>query len=637
MKKKIAVLSCGWCNDFVREFLNGMRKATAEKDIDIYVFNAYNYTEFSGFPNFTGFSIFSLINYEDYDGIVVLSDLIGNPRILEKERLRILKSKKPAIAINKKMEGLSCIRVDNYGGYYELLEHLIKIHGVKDIAYVSGKETSIDIAERYKAYMTVLQDNGIPVDQKKVYSIESSGYHIAYHFFDEYLKSGNKMPQAFACANDHIALALLKVCVENKIKVPEDLKIIGYDDLVYSQSIKPSLTTVKCNAESIGAEAVSRLLYNSNGVQILKMKSSPVFRQSCGCGYSVSNEQNLFMLNMLDDSSKKEEFDTHIELISEIFTEAADVFTLLTNFENYFIKSHNFEGQDFCVFMKSDWTSVLINSAESLPQNLTYGTQVQSICSVQGGVKYPREMLATKDLLPSKMKTEGSNIFLIMPIYHHSYVHGYFVTKNNLTMIDNRYGYIWSRTLGTSIEHFRKKNMFKQMSQQYLKLSTKDALSGMLNRQGLDKLAKPFYAQNKKNGLTTVLFFVDINKMKHINDDFGHLHGDLAVKTVSAAVLETVPKNWLCIRYGGDEFLVVGNSRNYNGEDYCTKIKERLASKTAVMHLPYTLSASVGTYSVPANSDLTLEQAVENVDSIMYEQKQAFHKDDDKKAEKKES
>ena len=49
------------------------------------------------------------------------------------------------------------------------------------------------------------------------------------------------------------------------------------------------------------------------------------------------------------------------------------------------------------------------------------------------------------------------------------------------------------------------------------------------------------------------------------------------------------------------------------------------------MHLPYTLSASVGTYSVPAHSDLTLEQAVETVDNIMYEQKQAFHKEDDKK------
>ena len=396
--------------------------------------------------------------------------------------------------------------------------------------------------------------------------------------------------------------------------------------------MKPSLTTVKSNAEQIGAESVSRLLYNAAGVQILKMKSTPVFRQSCGCNYSTTNDQELLPLNLLNDSSRKEEFDTHMELIGEIFTEAADVFTLLTNFENYCTKSHTFEGQDFCIFMKSDWTSVLINSAESLPQNLTYGTQVQSICSVQGGVKYPREMVATSDLLPSKMKTEGSNVFLFLPVFHHSYVHGYFVAKNNLTMIENRYGYMWSRNLGTSIEHFRKRNMFKQMSQQYLKLSTKDALSGMLNRQGLDKLAKPFYSQNKKNGLTTVLFFVDINKMKHINDDFGHLHGDLAVKTVSAAVLETVPKNWLCIRYGGDEFLVVGNSRNYNGEDYCTKIKERLAAKTAVMHLPYNLSASVGTYSVPANSDLTLEQAVENVDNIMYEQKQAFHKEDDKKA-----
>lgn len=637
MKKKIAVLASGWSINFLKDFLHGMKTAAEGKDIDLYIFNAYSYTEYSGFPNSTGFSIYSIINYEDFDGIVVLSDLIGNTRILEKERLRILKAKKPAIAINKKMEGISCIRIDNYTGYYELLEHLIKIHGITDIAYVSGKESSIDIAERYKAYMTVLQDNNLTVDQNKVFTIDSCDYHCAYNFFVDYIKSGKKMPQAFACANDHIALALLKVCNESKIRVPEDLKILGYDDLEYSRSINPSLTTVKSNAGQIGAETISRLLYNSTGVQILKMKSSPVFRQSCGCSYSTTNDQNVMALNILGDSSRKEEFDTHMELIGEIFTEAADVFTLLTNFENYCTKSHTFEGEDFCIFMKSDWTSVLINSAESLPQNLTYGTQVQSICSVQGGVKYPREMIPVKELVPSKMKTEESNIFLFLPIFHHSYVHGYFVAKNNLAMIDNRYGYIWSRTLGNSIEHFRKKNMFKQMSQQYLKLSTKDALSGMLNRQGLDKLAKPFYAQNKKNGLTTVLFFVDINKMKHINDDFGHLHGDLAVKTVSASVLETVPKNWLCIRYGGDEFLVVGNSRNYNGEDYCTKIKERLAAKTASMHLPYTLSASVGTYSVPANSELTLEQAVETVDGIMYEQKQAFHKDDDKKAEQKEN
>lgn len=636
MNRRIAVLASGWSSYFLKDFVKGMMKAVEDKHIDIYLFNTYNYTEYSGFPNYTGLSIFNLINYEDFDGVVLLSDLIGNARVLERERLRILKSKKPAITINKKQEGLCCLRVDNYTGMYNALAHLIRMHNVSDIAYITGKENAVDITDRYKAYKTVLEDNNIPFDSQKVYTINSCDYHCAYSFFNDYVKSGKKLPQAFCCANDLLALALLKVCVENKIKVPQQIKIVGFDNLIQTECTRPSITTVYNNAELLGAEAVNRLINGVNPLQILSVKSTPVLRQSCGCSYSTTSSQELVTLNILDDANKKEAFDTHMEIMGEIFTEAADVFTLLTNIENFFVKSHDFEGSDFCIFMKSDWTAVLINSAENLPQNLSYGSQVQSVCSVQGNKKYLRELISTRDLIPAKMKTDDkSNIFLFLPIFHHSYVYGYFVTKNDLTMIDNHYGYLWTRNMGTGVEHFRKKNMFKQMSQQYLKLSTKDALSGALNRQGLEKLAKPFYAQNKKNGLTTVLFFVDINKMKHINDKFGHLHGDLAVKTVAAAVLETIPKNWLCIRYGGDEFLVVGNSKNYNGEDYCTMIKERLAKKTSIMHLPYNLSASVGTYSVPAQMDITLEQAVENVDNIMYEQKQAFHKEDDK--EKKET
>ena len=608
MNRRIAVLSCGWSSHFLTDFIHGMMRAVEDKNIDIYLFNTYDYVEYSGFPNRTGFSIFNLINYEDFDGIVMLSDLIDNARVLEHERLRILKSKKPALTINKKLQGICCLRIDNYSGFYEAIAHLIRMHNVTDLAYISGKENAVDIAERYKAYKTVLEDNNINFDSEKVFEIENCEYHSAYRFFNDYVKSGKKLPQAFCCANDLIALALLKVCVENKIKVPEQLKIVGFDNMVETQCTKPSITTVNNNAEYLGAEAVNRLIHGVNPLQTLSIKTSPVLRQSCGCSYSATSAQNLFALNIVDGSKKKEEFDSHMETMREIFTEAADVFTLLTNIENFFVKSHNFEGTDFCIFMKSDWNSVLINSAENLPQNLTYGAQVQSICSIQDNQKYLREIIPIRDLIPAKMKTDDkSNIFLFMPIFHHSYVHGYFVTKNNLSMIDNRYGYLWTRTMGIGIEDFRKKNMFKQMSQQYLRLSTKDALSGALNRQGLEKLAKPFYAQNKKNGLTTVLFFVDINKMKHINDKFGHLHGDLAVKTVAAAVLETIPKNWLCIRYGGDEFLVVGNSKNYNGEDYCTMIKERLAKKTSVMKLPYNLSASVGTYSVPPQMDLTLE------------------------------
>lgn len=624
MKKKIAVLTCAWSTYFVKDFIKGMMHATEGKDTDLYIFNAYHYTEFSGFLNYTGFSIFSIINYEDFDGIIVMSDLINSSRILEKERLRIIKSGKPAIAVNKKLEGLSCIRVDNYTGLYEMMEHLIKVHHYTDFAYVAGKETSVDIAERYKAYRVALQDNNLKINMDQVYTIEACNYPIAYHFFKELIESGAKLPEVFVCANDLIAISLMKVAEENGIKIPEQLKIVGYDDIAYTKCTNPSVSTVKSNSEYVGCECINRILNSDSQVHNLMVKSQPIFRRSCGCETEVQDAQHN-LLEIFDYTNRKEEFDIQMESVSEIFTEAADVFTLLTNIENHFAKSHVFEGSDFCIFMKSDWNSVLINSSENLPQNLSYGQQVQAICSVQGNKKYLREMINIRDLIPAKMKDEKSSIFLFIPIFHHSYVHGYFVTKNNLSMIDNNYGYTWSRTMGTSIEHFRKKNMYKQMSQQYLRLSTRDALSGMLNRAGMEKIAKPFFNTSKKNGLTVVLFFVDINRMKVINDTFGHLHGDLAVKTVSAAVLEVVPKNWCCIRYGGDEFLVVGNSHNYNGENYCEKIQERLAKKVSFMKLPYTLSASVGSYLVPANSDLTLEQAVENVDNLMYEQKQAYH------------
>ena len=114
---------------------------------------------------------------------------------------------------------------------YEAIDHLIKMHHVTDIAFITGKENSVDISERYKAYMTVLKDNSIEFNQDNIFSIDFCDYHCAYYFFNDYVKSGKKLPQAIVCANDLLAIGILKVCVENKINVPEQLKIIGFDNI----------------------------------------------------------------------------------------------------------------------------------------------------------------------------------------------------------------------------------------------------------------------------------------------------------------------------------------------------------------------------------------------------------------------
>lgn len=626
MKKKIAVLACGWAQYFLYDFLQGVEKIAKENNADVYIFNCYDYVEFSGYPNATGFSIYRLINYEEYDGIIILSDLIKNPRVLEMERQRILKSGKPAVSINLKLKDISCMRIDNYTGFYELVTHLIKEHNARNLFYIDGNETSLDFTERRKAFRMALQDNQIELNRENIFTVEHSSFNYGYNAASEIFSSDRKLPDAIVCANDLIALGVLKAAAERNIKIPEQLKIAGYDGNYFAKNVIPAISTVNDNAFKIGTESAKRVLTGFTEVQDFKIKSMPIYQGSCGCESKIITDQKLFSLKFLSEISQSENFAAQLNQIEEIFTDAADVFTLLTNLELFFSKSHTFEGSDFCIFLKADWASVLINSEENLPQNLSYGSQVQAITSIQNNVKYPREIIKTKDLIPSKMHSDECNTFLFIPIFNHSYVHGYFVCKNSLSMISNYHGHQWTRTFGACIERFRKKNMYKQMSQQFLRLSTRDALSGMLNRVGMEKLAKPFYQQNKHNGLTTVLFFVDINSMKTINDKFGHLHGDLAVKTIAQAVLQVVPRNWLCIRYGGDEFLVVGNSKNYNGEDYCKMITQMVLKKSSTMHLPYNLSASVGTLSVPANSPLSLEEAIEKVDEIMYEQKQMFHK-----------
>lgn len=626
MKRKIAVLACGWSSYFLKSFIEGMQKAVEGKNTDIYLFNAYNYTEFSGYANITGYSIFGIINYEDYDGVIILSDLINNDRILERERLRIIKAGKPAIAINKKMDGISLLKIDNYIGVYDAITHLIVDHELKKLAYITGGEKSIDFSERYRAYRTALSDNGIQIDISQVYSIRHSNFQEAYEFLLDHVNKGSELPEVFVCASDMIALGLIKACEELKINVPGQLKIIGYDDLVYSRSINPSITTVNANVDKVGFEAVTRILTGNAVFQALKINSTPVIRESCGChdnSETGTKRSNILTYGELQNSTG---LYNQVQRIEEIFTEADDVFTLLTNLEIFFDKSHQFEGKDFAIFLKSDWSSVLINTEEKLPQNFSYGTNVQSIVSIKNDKKVTREMINTRTLIPSSMNSDESNLFILMPIYHHLYVHGYFVCKNNIALIDNFYGYTWTKSFGASIERFRKKNMYKILGQQYLKLSTKDALSGMLNRIGMEKIAKPQFEENKKTGLVTILFFVDINSMKIINDRFGHLHGDLAVKTIASAVLDVIPKGWSAIRYGGDEFLVVGNNRYYKGEDYAGLIHQKIAQKTAQMQLPYVLSASIGSLTVPPGTDVTLEQAVKEVDGIMYRMKQEYHR-----------
>ena len=629
MKRRIAVLSSASEYGYLTNIIKDLHRIAQSSNIDLYVFTCYQYKEHSGFTNRTGYYIYNLINYADFDGVIVIANTIYDNAVLERERQRILQSGKPAVSIGKKMEGIPFIHLDNTSGFFRLIEHLITQHKVTKMVFIGGPDSEQENKERIQAFTAAARKRGIPIFSSNMYLNGSWEYSYGYETAKKiFAKPREEWPQAIVCANDNLALAAMKVAKENDVKIPEQIKIVGFDDASFSASVIPSLSTVNGNSEQVTHEAFKKLLSGDRTPNEVRIMSKPVLRQSCGCPVNITQAQIDFATQDTSFQFEFPEFTNHMRQLEDVFLQSQSTYALLQNMNIFFQRSHKFEGSDFCILLNSEWSSILINSKEELGEYYSFGKQVNSIVNIKNNKKSVNEIINTKDLIPESMYNPmGSNIYLFIPLYNHTFMHGYAVIKNNLAFLHAKQAYTFTRTFGSNIERFRQKNMYKLLSQQYIKLSTTDGLSGLKNRVALERLAVPFYEQNKKLNLQNILIFVDINKMKHINDNFGHLHGDLAIKTVADSISSVIPKGWMGIRYGGDEFVVIGNSRDYHGEDFCSMIDMTLKEKTSKMKLPYNLSVSLGTLTFGPESTLTLQQAIDKVDEVMYEKKIAFHKE----------
>jgi diguanylate cyclase (GGDEF)-like protein len=121
----------------------------------------------------------------------------------------------------------------------------------------------------------------------------------------------------------------------------------------------------------------------------------------------------------------------------------------------------------------------------------------------------------------------------------------------------------------------------------------------------------------------------DINKMKEINDKHGHLRGDMAIKTVANVIKSTVPVSWKAVRYGGDEYVIIGD---YDDSGDVNDIKNDILGNSMQvsedLNMPFKLSVSVGYVIIDPENTLENEEYFRMADEAMYEMKREAHKND---------
>ena len=119
---------------------------------------------------------------------------------------------------------------------------------------------------------------------------------------------------------------------------------------------------------------------------------------------------------------------------------------------------------------------------------------------------------------------------------------------------------------------------------------------------------------------------VDIDRMKYINDQYGHLQGDVAIKVVAEMLTEHFASDWKIIRYGGDEFVLVGESKElYDTNQIADSINKKIAKYISEKRIPFKLSVSVGAVLIMPEDENDIDYYFKEADKSMYGMKKLHH------------
>jgi LacI family transcriptional regulator len=154
---------------------------------------------------------------------------------------------------------ISSVLIDNRKGGHLAVQHLLDI-GHREIGFIGGDITHPSIAERFLAYKETLVENGIAPNQQLIATNEQSASpENGANALGKMLEHGGR-PTAVFVANDSMAIGCMQRVKQQGMKIPDDIAVVGFDDIESSSHVEPRLTTIKVPKEEMGMIAVQRLV-----------------------------------------------------------------------------------------------------------------------------------------------------------------------------------------------------------------------------------------------------------------------------------------------------------------------------------------------------------------------------------------
>ncbi|MCX7656094.1 MAG: substrate-binding domain-containing protein [Treponemataceae bacterium] len=292
--KNIAILLSTLDDEYQKTLVSCFTRAAEKKKIHLSFFAGYSLCSPYGYQAASN-SIYALIHRRRFVGVVISSTLFT---YVDEHTIRTFlayfeQEQIPFLLFSYNLKGYPCIRVGAEKAIYAAIEHLAQNHGVKRIGFIRGPINSEEANERFLAYQKGLERYQLPFEQDLVFHGDY-GRFSGYHVIEEYLVTGNSLPDAILAANDLMALGALECFRRNGISVPDEVKIIGFDDIGEGAVSIPSLSTIRQPLPEMAVAAIEYFHHCMDGgsgtptfprsaVSDISIEASFVRRESCGC------------------------------------------------------------------------------------------------------------------------------------------------------------------------------------------------------------------------------------------------------------------------------------------------------------------------------------------------------------------
>lgn len=626
MSRQIAVVMCAINLDNQKKMLEGMIDAAKETDSNLFVFTNYiSYKEKD--ENVKGaYQIMRLPDFEMFDGAIIAKDTIQYTPAANELIEEVTASGLATVSIDVEFQGMSCQGIASYEAELELVEHFILEHGCEDIYYVAGPKFSRESQRRRQAYCDALKKHGIEYKAERVYEgsfIIESGKDAV----ETFLAQGH-CPQAIICANDDMAIGVIQALKKRGFRIPEDVKVAGFDNIELSELNNPALTTVNKNQHELGRQAVYEVL------SLLDGKSSRswyapcevTLRRSCGCASEdatdimrlkdhyihnqvMTQRMSDIMRNMMADFSGMERPEELIAALKK-YVEQAELGTFylcMCDEESLFIRSDGNAGDVF----------------EMLQVNMNYTDEISIPLAYEDGEFKTYGKFKKGLVLPEECRNRsGGNCYVVTPLFYQRCCYGYCVCGNNWLPLEHSLYYSWIMDIGIGFENIRKWMMLKDAVMRLNGMWVYDMLTHLYNRAGFFYYARPMLEKMQLQDEEVFLVFMDIDGLKLVNDNLGHEAGDELIRGMAEVIKQNLGENQLAMRYGGDEFVIFGSGQSdAQLEQLVASLRSSMEQHNQRSNHAYDLRASIGVSQYLAREITNLDELIEQADKRMYEEK----------------